>query len=139
MAAFLAALLERPHACPEFLVDGVPPHPPLSFCIAVAGFRPIGSISDAVMLPSYSTPTLHVLGRTDIIVVEERSKSLLDVSLNKRVEYHDGGHFVPSKANWRTFFREYLRNPGGDVLSPSAISSQPPSGTVTPQAEQHYQ
>ena len=41
--------------------------------------------------PNFSTPILHILGRTDIIVVEERSKELLDISANKRVEWHDGG------------------------------------------------
>ena len=43
------------------------------------------------------------------------------------------GHFVPSKANWRGFFRDYLRNPSGDVPSPrSGRISQSNSGTVTP-------
>ena len=40
---------------------------------------------------SYATPASHVLGKTDVIVVEERSKILLDVSLNARVEEHEGG------------------------------------------------
>ncbi|TCD66755.1 hypothetical protein EIP91_000996 [Steccherinum ochraceum] len=133
MAALLAALLERPHSRPEFLVNGEAPHPPLKFCVAVAGFRPKGTVGDAVFDTPFVTPTLHVLGRTDVIVVEERSKTLLDVSENKRVEWHDGGHFVPSKANWRTFFREYLRDPTGNVPSPgSASGSQPASGTATP-------
>ena len=61
------------------------------FCIAVAGFRPRSPLCNTIFLPSYSTPTLHVLGRNDIIVVEERSKTLLEVSSNKRVEWHDGG------------------------------------------------
>ncbi|KAH8103256.1 serine hydrolase-domain-containing protein [Cristinia sonorae] len=133
MAAFLAALLERPHIRPEFLVNGETPHPPLRFCVAVAGFRPRGPDGDAVFATPFLTPTLHVLGKNDIIVVEERSKTLLDVSENKRVEWHDGGHFVPSKASWRTFFREYLRNPTGSVPSPgSAAGSQPASGAATP-------
>ncbi|CAL1711545.1 unnamed protein product [Somion occarium] len=133
MAALLAALLERPQVFPDFLVDGQPPHPPLTFCVAVAGFKPIGPLSEAIFQSSYSTPTLHVLGRMDVIVVEERAKTLLDVSANKRVEWHDGGHFVPSKANWRAFFRDYLRNPTGDVPSPGpASNSQPPSGVATP-------
>ncbi len=101
--------LQKPDTYPAFLVDGKPPHPPLSvlsliseavrlprlclrsFCIAVAGFKPPGPTSDALFLPSYSTQTLHVLGKNDVIVVEERSKTLLDVSSNKRVEWHDGG------------------------------------------------
>ncbi|GJE91352.1 FSH1 domain-containing protein [Phanerochaete sordida] len=133
MAAMLAALLEKPHVFPDFLIDGKPPHEPLSFCIAAAGFRPRGELSDALFLPSYSTPTLHVLGRNDVIVVEERSKTLLDVSSNKRVEWHDGGHFVPSKANWRNFLRDYIKNPGMDVPSPGgAAVSEPASGVATP-------
>ena len=70
------------HLCSHFLRN---------FCIAAAGFRPRGELSDTIFLPSYETLTLHVLGRTDVIVVEERSKTLLDVSSNKRVEWHDGG------------------------------------------------
>lgn len=43
------------------------------------------------------------------------------------------GHFVPSKANWRNFFRDYLRNPLGDVPSPGLVAtSQSNSGTATP-------
>ena len=62
-----------------------------TFCVAAAGFRPKSPLCDSIFLPTYSTPTLHVLGRTDVIVVEERSRNLLDVSANKRVEWHDGG------------------------------------------------
>ena len=62
-----------------------------TFCVAAAGFRPKSPLCDSIFLPTYSTPTLHILGRTDVIVVEERAKTLLDVSSNKRVEYHDGG------------------------------------------------
>jgi len=85
------------------------------------------------MSPSYSTPTLHVIGRNDIIVIEERTKALLDVSAKKRVEEHDGGHFVPSKANWRNFFRDYLHDPLGNVPSPGLSSSSATnSGVNTP-------
>ncbi|EJF61922.1 serine hydrolase FSH [Dichomitus squalens] len=133
MAALMSALLEKPEVFPPFLVDGKPPHPPFTFCIAAAGFRPVSPLCDAIFLPSYSTQTLHILGRTDVIVVEERSKTLLDVSANKRVEWHDGGHFVPSKANWRNFLKAYLKDPLGDVPSPSpGAVSQPASGTATP-------
>ncbi|KAG0702623.1 hypothetical protein DFH29DRAFT_1079378 [Suillus ampliporus] len=44
-------------------------------------------VNHSLKVPSYSTPTLHVLGRTDVIVIEERTKViLLDLSQNKRVE-----------------------------------------------------
>lgn len=118
MAALLAALLEKPHSYPPFLIDGEAPHPPFKFCVAVSGFKAPGSLSAETFGTSYYTPTLHVLGRNDVIVVEERSKSLLDLSHNKRLEEHDGGHFVPSKANWREFFRNYLTDPLGVIPSP---------------------
>lgn len=68
-----------------------------TFCVSAAGFRPYSPLCDSIFLPTYSTPTLHILGRTDVIVVEERSKTLLDVSSNKRVEYHDGGMYSLSE------------------------------------------
>lgn len=143
MAALLTALLEKPESYPPFLVDGKPPHPPFKYCIAVAGFRSFGPLGAIVFDPPYKTPTLHVLGRTDVIVPEERAKSLLDVSEGKRVVWHEGGHFVPSKGPWRAFFREFIKNPQGGVPAPgesgaSAVStdSAPPStnasGTATP-------
>ncbi|KAG0708690.1 serine hydrolase FSH [Suillus ampliporus] len=118
MAALLAALLERPHMYPPFLIDGEAPHPPFKFCVSVSGFKTPGSLSAEIFGASYSTPTLHVLGRTDVIVIEERTKVLLDLSQNKRVEGHVGGNFVPSKANWRQFFCNYLADPLGMVPSP---------------------
>jgi len=133
LAALLAALLERPHLHPPFLVDGEPPHPPLRFCVAVSGFKVAGPLSAAVFSEGYETPTLHVLGKNDILVIEERSRVLINVSKSKRVEMHDGGHFVPSKASWRTFLKAYMLSPTGDVPSPGLTSaSQPGSGAVTP-------
>ncbi|KAG8221276.1 serine hydrolase-domain-containing protein [Butyriboletus roseoflavus] len=133
MAALLAALLEKPHTYPDFLVNGEPPHPPFQFCVSVSGFKVNDPLTNEIFGQSYATPTLHILGKTDVIVVEERSKVLLKVSANARVEEHEGGHFVPSKVNWRNFFRDYLRNPLGDVPSPSSgATSQSNSGIATP-------
>ena len=72
--------------------------PGSDFCIAVSGFKPPGHYSAALFAPTYATKTLHVLGRNDVIVVEERSKTLLAVSANKRVEYHDGGQSTAQRS-----------------------------------------
>ncbi|KAG2153248.1 serine hydrolase FSH [Suillus clintonianus] len=127
MAALLAALLERPHLYPPFLIDGEAPHPPFKFCVAVSGFKAPGSLSADIFGTSYSTPTLHILGRNDVIVIEERSKALLDLSQDKRLKEHDGGHFVPSKANWREFFRNYLADPLNAAPSPEPRTTSQPS------------
>ncbi|KAI0300429.1 serine hydrolase FSH [Multifurca ochricompacta] len=133
MAAMLAALLERPHLHSTFLVDGEPLHPPFKFCVAVSGFKMAGPLSAAVFSEGYATPTLHVLGKNDILVIEERSRALIDVSAGKRVEVHDGGHFVPSKASWRAFLKAYMLNPMAGIPGPGQSSvSQPGSGAVTP-------
>jgi Serine hydrolase (FSH1) len=65
--------------------------PHSKFCVAVSGFKVAGSLSAAVFSQGYATPTLHVLGKNDVLVVEERSRVLINVSLGKRVEEHDGG------------------------------------------------
>ncbi|KAF8911612.1 serine hydrolase FSH [Gymnopilus junonius] len=135
LAAVLAALLERPHLYPDFLVDGKSPHPPFQFCVAVSGFKLKDPSCDALFTPSYSTPTLHVLGKTDVVVIEERARQLIAVSANARVEEHEGGHFVPSKGTWRKFLVNWMKDPSAPLPSPSAASvsqSEPPSGTSTP-------
>ena len=105
------------------------------FCIAAAGFKPVGAFSEKVFEGGYSTPTLHIIGRTDIIITAERAQSLIDVSKGARVEEHEGGHFLPSKANWRNFLKAYLLDPLGNIPSPNAMPSgtaTPASGTATP-------
>lgn len=125
--------------------------PRREFCISAAGFRQDSPLCDSIFLPSYSTPTLHIIGRADTLVPEAYSQKLVDVSANKRVEYHEGseyrllvstadgsplswpGHFVPSKASWRNFLKAYMKDPTGDIPSPApAIASQPASGAATP-------
>ncbi len=63
---------------------------PRKFCIAVSGFK-AADVSLSPIVSSYATPTLHVIGRTDVVVVPERSQTLIDASVNRRIEYHDGG------------------------------------------------
>ncbi|KAJ6481787.1 FSH1-domain-containing protein [Mycena sanguinolenta] len=128
-AALLAALLERPEVYPPFLVDGHAPHPPFKFCVAVSGFKLQDGepIADLVYQTSFSTPTLHIIGKNDVVVPEERSRRLVNISTSARVEEHDGGHFVPSKGNWRKFLAAYFLDPTDNVPSPSGNS-----GTATP-------
>ncbi|ESK83977.1 ovarian cancer-associated 2 protein-like protein [Moniliophthora roreri MCA 2997] len=134
LATLIAALLERPHLYPPFLVDGHSLHPPFQYCVSVAGFKARDPVGDTILSPGFSTPTLHILGKTDIIVTGERAKTILDLTINKRVEEHEGGHFVPLKANWRKFLSEYLREgPTANIPSPSAIPvSAPTSGAARP-------
>ncbi|TRM64809.1 serine hydrolase FSH [Schizophyllum amplum] len=136
VAALLAAILEKPDAYPDILVDGKPPHPPFDFCLAACGYRLQDPRFDAVYRDGYSTPTLHLIGRADKLVGSDLTQSLVDVSLDKRVEYHDGGHFVPSKTPWRKFLQAYLSDHKTTAEAPKEepADSAPASGTATPNA-----
>ncbi|KAG8988358.1 hypothetical protein FRB90_002801 [Tulasnella sp. 427] len=110
-AGLLCAMLERPHLYPQILVDGKLPQPPFKFGIFVGGFKPVPPPLAAVFSEGpVTTPTLHVIGRNDVIVYAPRSQTLIDACQSPRVEQHDGGHFVPSAAPWRNFFRDYIKS-----------------------------
>ncbi|KAG8957519.1 hypothetical protein FRC03_010066 [Tulasnella sp. 419] len=134
MAALLCAILEKPHLYPSFLTDtNEIPHPPVSFGIFVAGFKPLDVNLSALFQEPLTTPTLHVLGSNDLIVMRQRSQTLIDVCSNPRIEVHDGGHFVPSKASWRTFFRDYITSYSeNSTIHPSSVISPTPSVTPAP-------
>jgi len=112
--------------------------------VAVSGFRVLDPFCDPFYSPRYITPTLHVIGRTDVVVVEERSRQLIEVSETKRVEEHEGGmfckswmrntltnsylgHYVPAKVTWRKFLAAYMRDPLAPHASPSSVSDSGPS------------
>ncbi|KAF8959940.1 serine hydrolase FSH, partial [Flammula alnicola] len=127
-AALLSALVTRTtNVYPPFLVDGAAPHPPLfPFCVSVSGFKLRDPFCDPIFAaPHYTTPTLHVIGRTDVVVVEERSRQLVDMSGAARVEEHEGGHFVPSKGQWRKFLVNYMLDPTAPLASPSGGAATP--------------
>lgn len=132
MAAVLAAVLERPESYPSFLIDGKAPHPPLNFCILVSGFKPMDGELGPLFTTPLTTPSLHVLGRNDAIVSLERGKTLVDACQNPRLEEHEGGHFVPSKASWRNFFKEYLLSYDPELGGKPVASPTPVPGGETP-------
>ncbi|WOO80685.1 Esterase OVCA2 [Vanrija pseudolonga] len=134
MAAVVAALLEKPGLHPDWTPS--PALPKLKFLIAVGGFLPAAvepSFDNYFPLPA-TLPVLHVLGKNDVVVSAERSQSLIDGSLNSRVEQHDGGHFTPSKASWRHFFNAYITAVanGEDQNDVPPVNSFGPSGANTP-------
>ncbi|KAJ3848949.1 serine hydrolase FSH [Lentinula lateritia] len=135
LAALLSGLLEKPETYPLFVEDGKAVHPPLfvsAYSTAGTRLMPI-PLCFLLLTPNFKTPTLHVIGHNDIIVTPERSQSLIDASLNGRVEFHDGGHFVPSKTAWRKFLAEYIRNPSANTPGPNGI--KPASNDRTPISE----
>ena len=66
-------------------------YPTSDFCLAASGYRLQDPRFDTVYGSGYATPTLHLIGKADNFVSSELTQSLVDISTNKRVEYHDGG------------------------------------------------
>jgi len=131
MAALTSALLEQPSRLNYFMIDGEPPHPPLRFSVYVSGFKPrdpkLVHLFDDEKL---KTPSLHVLGHNDVIVGIARSQTLIDVCESSRVEWHDGGHFIPARLIWRQFFKNYFLSWDlSSSISPNNVP--PPSPSVS--------
>ncbi|KZT61195.1 hypothetical protein CALCODRAFT_514934 [Calocera cornea HHB12733] len=121
LAAYLCAYLEDPTTHPLFEHRF---HPPLKFAILCSGFLPI----DPPLPHLLQTPTLHILGRHDTHIGTAESMLLATACARPRVEVHEGGHFVATKATWRRFFREWIcafgpgvRGKPEEVLSPVPV------------------
>merc|ERR1711974_246820 len=125
---------DRKLSLPDSGID----HPPFKLAVLVSGFAMYDS--KAEFFPANkgksNADTLHVVGRSDVIVSVDRCLTLVDKFEDPRVEYHDGGHYVPSKGNWRSFFRNLF-----DSLSSESDAGQhwrdiqlstAASGTSTP-------
>ncbi|KAL7417473.1 serine hydrolase FSH [Mrakia frigida] len=132
MAAILASILEKPSLHPAFAGSSFPP---FKFAIFAGGFLPVATNPTFEgYFPIEQTPTLHIIGNVDVIIGEARSLALVENCHDARIERHDGGHFVPAKASFKNFLKEYITSfePGGlcgDVPPPK---SAPPSAVPTP-------
>lgn len=100
--------------------------------MAVGGFLPNAkkpSFDGYFPLPAH-LPVLSIIGKNDIVVTPEKSQSLVDGSLNSRVEFHDGGEAGPYDSKSTAHYQDTLpprKRPG--AISYSA-SSLPPVGRV---------
>ncbi|KAK4704141.1 hypothetical protein P7C70_g2079, partial [Phenoliferia sp. Uapishka_3] len=128
LAAIVTALVEKPELHPAFASCT---HPPFRFSVIAAGFEPLDPRASKLFYTPVKTPSLHIIGKADPIVVEERSLKLADGFLDARVEFHDGGHFIPSKTPWKNFLKAYIQafvNEEGAAARALAV----PSPTPTP-------
>ncbi|KAK9476198.1 serine hydrolase FSH [Lipomyces japonicus] len=93
----------------------VPSHPQFAFAILFSGFRPeVPEFDPAISDYKISIPTLQITGEKDVIVPPEKSKSLVEASVNPTFFQHAGGHFVPSNRETVTVVKEWITN----VLEP---------------------
>ncbi|KAJ1784804.1 Ovarian cancer-associated protein 2 [Coemansia sp. RSA 2399] len=124
MAAIIAALLhasQQQHCDTVYdsdvqvLIESVRPlGGALKFAFFFAGFYPdlpqfealIGGTSGKI-----SVPSLHMVGRGDVVVPMARGRELAARAFTAEaavVMEHEGGHFVPCNAAWRAKYQEFL-------------------------------
>lgn len=140
MAGLLCAYMARPDLHPLFAQAQLKP---FEFAILVAGFASVDARHQSAWKEPVPGRVLHVLGRGDGIVAEDRTIPFTKkFGSESRVEWHDGwvghaefifkhpadilrfrGHHVPAKAAWRKFFEAYF-NSRGDPSVPSPSGSQ---------------
>lgn len=118
LAAILASAFEAPSRLPSLKLPSN--QGPLRFCIAVSGFRARDEKLQTLFPDEgFSTPLLHILGRADQIVDEERAQTLSKAANRCRVEHHESGHVVPSQANFRNFYRDFIATFQSDPYTPN--------------------
>jgi len=104
LAGLLTAVMLRPELHPAFANPADPPLKPLKFAIIAGGFKAVDPAFESFWSHPIETPSLHIIGRSDHIVGLDRTLPYLNCFVNPRPEYHEGGHFIPTKTTWRDFF-----------------------------------
>ncbi|KAG7389405.1 Family of serine hydrolases 3 [Phytophthora boehmeriae] len=83
---------------------------PFSFRFAI--FVSAGAIGDPKYISDQKVdlPSLHIIGETDAVVGNDRSRKLMDIFVNPTLLMHPGGHYIPTnkepKDAFRAFFKE---------------------------------
>ncbi|KAI8999786.1 serine hydrolase FSH [Gaertneriomyces semiglobifer] len=98
--------------------------PPPKFSILISGFIP-RSDHAAVFATPLTMPSLHVIGRQDQWVLPERSEALTETFEKAEVVWHDGGHFLPTGAEWRRTYRDWVDGMARAVEKESATEGSP--------------
>lgn len=144
LAAALTSAFEDPSRWPGLELH--PDQKPAKFTVIISGFKNGEAQFEALFKQKVKTPLLLVVGKQDPIVAPSRSMSLMDYSVDARLEEHPGAHGTPTQGPWRNFFKDVFAAfaspdgpgdwhaiPGPNDRAPGpAPASKPASGTSTP-------
>ncbi|HWG27001.1 hypothetical protein [Actinospica sp.] len=86
LTGLLTAVKESGSAPPEFRFD---------FAVMVGGFTSDQPRHTEMMQHKLTTPSVHVIGRSDVIIPRKDSLRLADRFANPLIIEHPGGHIVP--------------------------------------------
>lgn len=84
-------------------------HPPLKFAILFCGARPASTDFDA-LYNDIKTPSLHLVGKLDIMVPVERSLDLAASFKDAALIYHPGNHFIPQGTKFTRAIVDFVEN-----------------------------
>lgn len=80
----------------------------IKFLIIACGFKSRDPEHEFFYTSKIDIPSLHLFGKGDDLVSEERSRSLLQSFVNP-IEFHfDGNHVFPTKAEARAVIKDFL-------------------------------
>jgi len=99
--------------------SSVPPLPPLRFAVLVSGFmprdpalEPLVGMADGPPPLRVPLPSLHVMGENDQLVAAASSRRLSDCFAGATLHCHEGGHLVPSSADFRALLKDFVTRQG---------------------------
>ncbi|PVU97829.1 hypothetical protein BB561_000289 [Smittium simulii] len=57
---------------------------------------------------TFDIRSLHIMGKTDTIIIKERSMELTKLFINPEIIEHDGGHYLPYNKNYTTLYNNFI-------------------------------
>lgn len=82
----------------------------INFAIIVAGFKSLFDGHKELYSKSVTIPSLHVIGESDEVINNERSKELVSVFEDNTVLMHPGGHYVPASKDLKEKYINFLQH-----------------------------
>ncbi|TNY18157.1 serine hydrolase-domain-containing protein [Rhodotorula diobovata] len=136
-AAILCALVSRPWLHPAFSSPSARstgaawPPLPFKFAILCSGYLPLDRRCESWFDTPVAIPALHVIGRSDVVAPNERTLANVPRFTNSRVEWHEGGHFIPRKPYFAHLFKDFILSHTFPVVEPPLFPLFATSSGVT--------
>ncbi|RZF43537.1 hypothetical protein LSTR_LSTR013061 [Laodelphax striatellus] len=80
----------------------------LKFVIIVAGFKSLYDDHAELYHQKINIPSLHVIGESDEVISQERSRELIPIFTDAKILLHSGGHYVPANNVIKKDYIEFL-------------------------------
>lgn len=114
-------------------------HPELKFAILFCGARPASTEFNSIY-EDIRTPSLHLVGKMDVMVPLDRSLQLAASFAQATIAFHPGNHFIPQGCQFTRMVVDFIRshtlvatcNLRENLLSANLVRSDSLSATSLP-------